>query len=174
MFPKVTLILGGASSGKSAFAEALVKSCGKSAAYLATAQAGDSEMAARIARHQRSRGAGWRVVEQPMDVATEFAAFSSDDVVLLDCATMWLSNHMMAESDLSAEQARLLRALADCTAPVVVVSNEVGLGGVADNALARRFAEMQGALNTALAAEADLVVLVTAGLPLVLKGALPL
>jgi len=168
MFPKVTLILGGASSGKSAFAESLVKSCEKSATYLATAQAGDSEMAARIARHQQSRGEGWHLVEQPMDVATALAAFSLDDVVLLDCATLWLSNHMMAQSDLSAEQARLLRALADCPAPVVVVSNEVGLGGVADNALARRFAEMQGALNTALAAQADAVVLVAAGLPLAL------
>jgi len=173
MFPKVTLVLGGASSGKSAFAENLVISTGKTAIYLATGEAGDAEMADRIARHQRARGDGWRTVEVALDVAGELEKLSADSAVLLDCATLWLSNHMLAESDVLAEQSRLLAALERCAAPVVVVSNEVGLGGVAATTLARQFAQGQGALNIAIAARADTVVLITAGLPQVLKGALP-
>ncbi len=173
MFPKVTLILGGVSSGKSSFAENLVKSAEKPAVYIATAQAGDGEMADKIARHRRSRGTGWRTLEEPLNVAGTLADISAGNVVLLDCASMWLSNHMLADADLAEEEARLLAALKDCASPVVVVSNEVGLGGVPENALARKFGQAQGALNIALANQADLVVQVVAGLPQVLKGRLP-
>ncbi len=173
MFPKVILILGGVSSGKSSFAESLVKSVVKPAIYIATAQARDGEMVDKIARHRRSRGTDWHTVEEPLEVAGTLTDITAGNVVLLDCATMWLSNQMLAGADLTQELARLLLALKDCAAPVVVVSNEVGLGGVPENALARRFAQAQGALNIKLAAQADLVVLVTAGLPQVLKGTLP-
>ena len=173
MFPKVTLVLGGASSGKSAFAEALVLGAGKRALYLATAQALDAEMAERIARHRARRAAAWRTAEVPLDVAGALGRAAADEVVLLDCATLWLSNHMAHESDIDAEQAALIDALERCAPNVVVVSNEVGQGGVPDNVLARAFAQAQGRLNQAVAAHADLVVSVVAGLPMVLKGALP-
>ncbi|PHQ94378.1 MAG: bifunctional adenosylcobinamide kinase/adenosylcobinamide-phosphate guanylyltransferase [Marinosulfonomonas sp.] len=173
MFPKVTLILGGASSGKSSYAEALVKSAGRSLVYVATAQARDDEMRARILRHTDARGDEWRTEEIPMHVAVALGGYFAGDAVLFDCATMWLTNHFMGKSDLKAEQDTLINALASCAAPVVVVSNEVGLGGVPGNKLARRFGQAQGALNIALAAQADLVVQVTAGLPMVLKGKLP-
>lgn len=173
MFPKVTLILGGASSGKSSFAEGLVKSAGRAKVYVATAQAGDDEMAARITRHRDDRDADWQTHEVPLDVTGVLAGVSVCDVVLLDCATMWMSNHMLAKSELLAEQDALIAALSACVAPVVVVSNEVGLGGVPGNKLARKFGQAQGVLNIALAKQADLVVQVMAGLPNVLKGELP-
>ena len=173
MFPKVTLILGGASSGKSAFAEKLVKSCDKSWVYLATAEALDEEMTARIARHRQSRGDPWRLIEEPLEVARALTNSTKDEVILLDCATMWLSNQLFHGRDLLAEQSDLCATLQSCAAPVVVVSNEVGLGGVMQNKLARQFGEAQGQLNIALAKQADLVVQVVAGLPMVLKGALP-
>jgi adenosylcobinamide kinase/adenosylcobinamide-phosphate guanylyltransferase len=112
-------------------------------------------------------------VEAPLDLTGALAAAPANGAVLLDCASLWLTNHLLAEHDLAAEQARLLRAIADCAAPVAIVSNEVGTGGVPDNALARRFQAAQGALNQRLAAEAGLVVLVVAGLAQVLKGKLP-
>jgi adenosylcobinamide kinase/adenosylcobinamide-phosphate guanylyltransferase len=173
MFSKITLVLGGASSGKSAFAEQLVTSAKGRAVYIATAQAFDGEMSNRIERHKSDRGDKWHTIEQPMDVAGVLDRMSADDVVLFDCLTMWLSNHMGANGDLAAEQDRLIAALNSCAAPVVIVSNEVGLGGIAENALARRFGELQGRLNIAIAAEAGLVVSVIAGLPMVLKGTLP-
>ncbi len=173
MFPKVTLILGGASSGKSNYAEALVKHAGKPTVYLATAQADDSEMTDRIARHKQSRGTEWQTVEVPLKVADALGNLPAGRAVLLDCATMWLTNQMIADNDLAAAAAGLLAAIVARASPVVVVSNEVGLGGVSDNALARKFGQVQGALNITLAAQADLVVSVTAGLPTVLKGTMP-
>ena len=169
---KSALVLGGAASGKSAFAEALVTGWGRPRVYLATAQAWDAEMAARIARHCDARGPGWRTVEAPLDLASALAAVDPGEAVLIDCATLWLSNQMLAGADLAQEEVRLLRALDACAAPVAVVSNEVGLGIVPETALGRRFREAQGALNQRLAARADLVVLVAAGLPLALKGSL--
>ena len=141
--------------------------------YIATAQAWDDEMRDRIARHRDARGAGWEVIEAPLDVAAALATVPAEAAVLVDCATLWLTNHLLAEHDLQAESNRLLAALAACSAPVAVVSNEVGWGIVPDNALARRFRDAQGRLNQQLAAGADLVVAVMAGLPLVLKGDLP-
>ncbi len=108
-----------------------------------------------------------------MDLRPVLSKLDDKQICLIDCATMWLNNHLMEDSDLKQAQADLLDALATCRARVVIVSNEVGQGIVPDNALARRFREAQGRLNIALAAKADLVVQVTAGLPLVLKGQLP-
>lgn len=174
MLPSLTLALGGAASGKSSFAEALVCAASDRRLYLATAEAHDGEMRAKIARHRDARAAdGWTTVEAPLDLAPALAAARDDEVVLLDCATLWLSNHMLANHDLGDAETALMAALSACAAPVVVVSNEVGLSGVPENALARRFQQAQGALNQRLAAKAGLVVQVIAGLPLVLKGTLP-
>jgi adenosylcobinamide kinase/adenosylcobinamide-phosphate guanylyltransferase len=166
-------VLGGIASGKSALAEALAACCGRPRVYLATAQAGDAEMAAKIAAHRARRGPGWTCIEAPVDLSGALAAVPAGAVVLIDCVTLWLSNLLHAGLDPEAEGARLLAALARAPGPVVVVTNEVGGGGIAANALARRFARAQGALNQRLAAEAGLVVAVMAGLPLVLKGRLP-
>jgi adenosylcobinamide kinase/adenosylcobinamide-phosphate guanylyltransferase len=168
----LALILGGAASGKSAFAEGLVTALGRPRAYIATAQAWDEEMRAKIARHRESRGPGWRTIEAPTDLARALRNVAGDEAVLVDCATLWLSNRMLVGDDLAGAGDELLAALAACPAPVAVVSNEVGLGIVPDTPLGRRFREAQGTLNQRLAAQADLVVLVAAGLPLVLKGSL--
>lgn len=173
MLPDLTLIIGGAASGKSDFAEGLVVASGRPKIYLATAQAHDAEMSAKISRHQTSRGDGWRTVEAPLDLTAALASATANYVVLLDCATLWLTNQMMADVDLQTAQTTLLNALTDCAAPVVVVSNEVGAGIVPENALARKFREAQGRLNQRLAAQSDLAVTVIAGLPMVLKGSLP-
>ncbi|WP_209834628.1 bifunctional adenosylcobinamide kinase/adenosylcobinamide-phosphate guanylyltransferase [Ruegeria sp. HKCCE3926] len=173
MSPDLTLVLGGAASGKSVFAEELVVSQGKSRVYLATSQVFDDEMRQKIERHLEQRGDGWTTVEEPFDPGPVLATLSPDQICLIDCATMWLSNHLLAETDLEAAQTALLDALRACPAQIVIVSNEVGHGIVPDNALARRFREAQGRLNIALAAQADLVVQITVGLPLVLKGQMP-
>lgn len=145
---------------------------GRPKTYVATAEAWDDEMRARIARHREERGPGWRTVEAPRDLAGALGRVSAEEAVLVDCATLWLSNRMLAGDDLAAAEAGLLTALAACPAPVVVVSNEVGFGIVPETPLGRRFREAQGRLNQTLAAQADLVALVAAGLPLVLKGSL--
>ena len=170
--PPLTLVIGGAASGKSALAERLVTDTGLARVYLATAQGWDDEMRTRIAVH-RDRRDGWATVEAPRDVAGALVGVAAGSVVLLDCATMWLTNVMLGEGDLAVEAAALLVALRDCAAPVVVVTNEVGLSIVPDNALARAFRDAQGRLNQRLAGQAGLVVAVWAGLPLVLKGQLP-
>ena len=173
MLPELTLVLGGAASGKSTFAESLVVQSGQNRVYLATAQAFDGEMQAKVARHRQMRGDGWQTIEAPLDPGSALHDIAAAQVVLLDCATMWLSNHLLAESDLEQARDTLLAGLAACPAPVVVVSNEVGLSVVPENPLARRFREAQGRLNQTLAARAGLVVNVVAGLPQVLKGHLP-
>jgi adenosylcobinamide kinase/adenosylcobinamide-phosphate guanylyltransferase len=167
------LVIGGARSGKSAFAERLITATDRPRRYIATAEAWDDEMRARIAQHRRDRGAAWTTVEAPLDLAAALGVAAADEVVLIDCATLWLTNHLLAGHDLAAETERLIHALASCLAPVVIVTNETGWGIVPENALARRFRDEQGRLNQRLAAEADLVVTVIAGLPMVLKGALP-
>ncbi|MFV1491033.1 bifunctional adenosylcobinamide kinase/adenosylcobinamide-phosphate guanylyltransferase [Phaeobacter sp. JH18-32] len=169
---KVTFILGGAASGKSAYAEEICLNSGKDRVYLATSQVFDEEMRAKVDRHLHQRGVGWTTHEAPRDLAPVLDSLRADQICLLDCATMWLSNQLLAEADLIAEQAALMAALQRCAAEVVVVSNEVGHGIVPDNALARQFREAQGRLNIALAGVADRAVLVTAGLPQVLKGTL--
>ena len=170
MNPDLTFVLGGAASGKSAFAEQLVVTSGKKKIYLATSQVFDDEMKDKVKRHISQRGAGWETVEAPFDLGPTLAELPSDCACLIDCATMWLTNHLLADNNLDQAQSMLLQSLRLCAAQVVIVSNEVGHGIVPDNALSRQFREAQGRLNIALAAEADLVVQVTAGLPLVLKG----
>lgn len=173
--PPVTLVLGGAASGKSTFSERLIESgIGRlwtGATYLATATAGDAEMAARIARHRERRGGSWQTVEEPLAIAAALDRYSNKQrPVLVDCLTLWLSNLLFADCDIAAETGSLLETLPGLNGPVVFVSNEVGGGIVPDNALARRFRDEAGRLNQALAAAADRVELVTAGLPQTLKN----
>lgn len=169
---KVSLVLGGTRSGKSAFAESLVLAARGTApaTYLATAEPwDDDEMRGRIAAHRDRRGADWRTVEEPLDLPGALRAVPAGSPVLVDCLTLWLSNLMAAERDPAAETDRLIAALADVAGPVVFVSNEVGWGIVPDNALARAFRDEAGRLHQAVAAAADAVYLVVAGLPLPLK-----
>ncbi len=173
ILPGLSLVIGGARSGKSRLAERLVVGCGLPRRYIATAEAWDDEMRARIAAHRLDRGADWVTVEAPRDVVGVLRQVPAGEVVLLDCATLWLTNVLLAEADVAAECAALLAALATCAAPVVVVSNEVGWGIVPENALARAFRDHQGLLNQRIAAQSGLVLGVMAGLPIVLKGALP-
>ena len=172
MLAKLTLVLGGAASGKSAFAEQLICRSGAERVYIATAQAMDDEMQVKISAHRQARGPDWITFETPLNVAPALAEVTKDQVVLLDCATMWLSNHLFAESDLDTCTRGLLAACSACAGRIVIVSNEVGQGIVPDNALARQFRNAQGTLNQAIAAQSDTTIFVTAGLPLVLKGAL--
>lgn len=171
--PPLTLIIGGARSGKSSFAERLIRATNRPRRYIATAQAWDDEMRARIAQHRQDRGEDWTTVEAPLDVAAALADAEPGEAVLVDCATLWLTNHLLADHDLADQTTQLLTALAACRAPVVIVSNETGWGIVPENALARRFRDEQGRLNQRLAQASALVVTVIAGLPLTLKGQLP-
>ncbi len=166
---RVTLVLGGARSGKSVYAESLLQRA-RAPLYVATAEARDEEMAARIAAHRARRGAAWRTVEAPLALAEaleEEAATS--DAQLVDCLTLWLANLMEAGRDVPQETDRLARSLARLPGPAVLVSNEVGLGIVPENAMARAFRDHAGALNRTVAALAGRVVFIAAGLPLTLK-----
>ncbi|MFE1600967.1 bifunctional adenosylcobinamide kinase/adenosylcobinamide-phosphate guanylyltransferase [Methylobacterium sp. ID0610] len=168
--PRLTLVLGGARSGKSAYAERLVQAAAAPWIYVATAQAYDDEMRARIAEHRARRPAGWETRDAPRDLAGALGAAEPGRPVLVDCLTLWLTNALLAEADLAAETGALVDACARHAGPLVLVSNEVGFGIVPDNALARRFRDEAGRLHQRLAAIADRVVLVVAGLPLVVKG----
>ena len=169
--PQLTLVLGGARSGKSRFAETLVTASRPPWVFVATAEPSDAEMAERIALHRSRRSDDWRTIEAPGDLAAALAAVALNAPILVDCLTLWLSNRMLANGDLETEIARLETALSDRRGPVVLVSNEVGFGIVPDNELARRFRDLQGRLNQRLAAHADRVVLMVAGLPIVVKEA---
>jgi adenosylcobinamide kinase/adenosylcobinamide-phosphate guanylyltransferase len=167
----LTLVLGGAASGKSAFAEKLVRQSGLAKVYIATAEAHDDEMRDKIAMHRADRsGQGWRTVEAPLNMARALAQLDAEEVALVDCVTFWLSNQMLSDADWDEELDILGEVLVQLPAPVVLVSNEVGSGVVPDNALARQFRNAQGRSNQRLARLCDLVVQVTAGLPMVLKG----
>ena len=167
--PSLTLVLGGARSGKSGYAESLLGGAG--GVYIATAEAIDDEMRARIGRHRARRDDRWTTAEAPLDLAGALRAHGRNAPgVLVDCLTVWLGNLMHAGRDVDREVRALLESFAAIEAPVVLVANEVGLGVVPDNPMARVFRDHAGELNQALAARADRVVLVTAGLPLVLKA----
>jgi adenosylcobinamide kinase / adenosylcobinamide-phosphate guanylyltransferase len=167
---KITLVLGGARSGKSRHAEQLATASGLAPVYLATAQALDDEMARRIAAHRDRRGASWRTVEEPLElIAALRKACAPRSIVLVDCLTLWLTNLMVAGREVEAECARLVEALPDLPGPVLLVSNEVGQGVVPDNAMARRFVDQAGLLHQGIAQRADAVVFMTAGLPHRLK-----
>jgi len=168
-----TLVLGGARSGKSAFAqgaaEALAAETGGRLVMVATAQAFDSEMAGRIARHRQDRGPAWTTLEAPLDIADALEPLGANDIVVVDCLTLWLSNLMLDERDLATAAAGLVEAAGRFPGALWLVSNEVGFGIVPDNALARRFRDEAGRLHQALAQAADAVALVVAGLTLRLK-----
>jgi adenosylcobinamide kinase / adenosylcobinamide-phosphate guanylyltransferase len=164
----VSLVLGGARSGKSRYAEGLLVPHADKRIYLATAEPGDAEMRARIEDHRRRRGTSWRTVEAPLDIAPIIAG-AGEDAILLDCLTLWLANLISAGRDIAKAESDLRSALSEVRAPIVLVSNEVGLGIVPDNALAREFRDHAGRLNQAMAALADRVFFLAAGLPLTLK-----
>ncbi len=168
--PRPTLVLGGARSGKSRFAESLARDSGLARVYLATATAGDEEMRARIAHHRAQRGDGWRTVEEPLALVDALSREAGEGrVVLVDCLTLWLSNLMHAAHDVEAETKALAGWLRDTRHPVLLVSNEVGLGLVPETPLGRDFRDAQGRLNQAIAAVVANVAFVAAGLPLWLK-----
>ena len=180
-----TLILGGARSGKSAFAEKLTARTEKRVTLIATAEARDSEMSVRIAQHRLRRDSRWETVEEPIALGDAISRFDApDSVILVDCLTVWLSNLLFSEyrefpevgiihppPAFDVQRAKLLQALEQVKGDVILVSNEVGLGIVPQGAISRWFVDEAGRLNQAVAACCDRVVFVAAGLPLVLKGA---
>jgi len=167
------LVLGGARSGKSAYAEKFVTESGLDAVYIATAIAGDQEMSERIAEHRARRDARWKTVEAPDRIAAALHSEAGEGrAVLVDCVTLWLSNLMLARDDIEARSRRLIDTAKAAPGLRVFVANEVGLGIVPENALGRRFRDAQGRLNQAVAAAADAVVFMAAGIPLTLKGSI--
>jgi adenosylcobinamide kinase/adenosylcobinamide-phosphate guanylyltransferase len=172
----IELVLGGARSGKSRYAEQQAINSGLPVYYLATAEAGDAEMQARIAHHQQRRPAEWQTLEEPIQLAAAIRQHTGPDVcVLVDCLTLWLSNVLfdrhgnIQENQFATQRTALLDALRECNGRVIMVSNEVGLGLVAADAMTRRFVDEAGFLHQDLAQICDRVVLVTAGLPQQLK-----
>jgi len=167
---RTALILGGARSGKSRFAERLAEKTGLKKLYIATGAAFDAEMGERIALHRDRRGDSWRTIEEQLDLAGVLTAESRpDNVILVDCLTLWLSNVLFADKDPAAETARLCDVLPGLAGPVVFVSNEVGMGIVPENRLSRSFRDAQGRLNQDMAGVCSKVVFVAADLPLLLK-----
>jgi adenosylcobinamide kinase/adenosylcobinamide-phosphate guanylyltransferase len=164
------LVLGGARSGKSRYAELRAAAWDLKPIYVATAQALDDEMLSRIARHRAERGPGWNTVEVPLELAGTVASLSAPEtIVLIDCLTLWTSNLILARRDCDEACAELVRAIEAAQGPIILVANEVGLGIVPDNALARRFRDEAGRINQRVAAAVDEVQFVAAGLPLCLK-----
>jgi len=167
----LVLVLGGARSGKSRFAEGLVAASGLEPVYIATAEAGDAEMTERIAHHRARRGGQWRTVEVPLALEAALEAEAGEGrAVLVDCLTLWLSNLLHAGADLESRAASICGTARRVPGLRLLVSNEVGLGLVPETPLGRKFRDAQGRLNQAVAAAADRVVFVAAGLPLNLKG----
>lgn len=170
--PRALLVLGGARSGKSRYAQELAEASGRAPWLIATAEAKDVEMSDRIARHARDRDARWRLVEEPLDLARALARNCAPDrIVVVDCLTFWLSNLFFAGRDVAAEVADLTVALPNLSGAVIFVSNEIGLGIVPDNAMGREFRDIQGRANQTMAAACDAVAQVTAGLPIQIKPA---
>ena len=168
--PRLTLVLGGARSGKSRYGETLVEAAAARALYLATAEARDREMEERIRHHRARRGERWTTIEEPLALADRLVTQARPDrPILVDCLTLWLANLMEAGREIEAESAGLLASFRKLRGPVVFIANEVGLGIVPENALARAFRDHAGRLNQRIAAAADRVVFIAAGLPLILK-----
>ena len=169
-----TFILGGARSGKSRFAENLVTTSGLERHYVATGRAWDDEMQARIDQHRADRGPAWTTHEEPLDLTERLAAIDGEGrAILVDCLTLWLTNLMMEGCDIAARSAALAAFLPRAKARLVIVSNEVGLGIVPDNPLARTFRDLAGSTHQRIAEICDDVYFVIAGLPLTLKGTPP-
>ncbi len=169
--PCLTLVLGGARSGKSAYSEAQVEQLPAPWTYIATAQAFDAEMRARIEAHRLRRKAGWVTTEAPQNLARAICDAPAERPLLVDCLTLWLSNRLLADADLAAERAELVAALQARAAPTLVVSSEVGLSIVPENALARAFRDAAGESHQAIARISGRVVLTVAGYPLIVKDA---
>ncbi|EEB84074.1 bifunctional adenosylcobinamide kinase/adenosylcobinamide-phosphate guanylyltransferase [Roseobacter sp. GAI101] len=167
---KITLVTGGAKSGKSRHAEGIVKASGSPAIYIATGQALDDEMSDRIAAHKVQRGAGWETIEEPLDLCGALVRSDGRGTRLVDCMTLWLSNVFLAETDWEASLSEVLDVLRTQQSPVVLVSNEVGWGIVPMSDVGRRYRDASGVMNQRIAEVADAVVLVSCGLPLTLKG----
>lgn len=166
----ITLITGGAKSGKTSHALSLAEAAGKRRLYLATAQGLDDEMRERIARHKDERAQGWDTIEEPLEISLVLSELDSKyDSVLLDCMTLWITNLMCASEDIGAKVSALLGALAEVKAEVIVVTNEVGLGIVPSNKMAREFRDHAGAANKAVAALADKVIMTVSGIPVQIK-----
>jgi len=166
------LVLGGARSGKSAYAQRLAEATAAERIYLATAEAGDEEMADRIARHKEARRGGWTTREERLDLVEALVAETRPGrIVLVDCLTLWVANLMFSGRDVEAETARLVHAVGALAGPAVFVSNEVGLSLVPETRLGREFRDLQGRANAAVAQVADAVVFIAAGLPTLLKPA---
>lgn len=170
------LITGGRRSGKSTYALDLAQSLGDKRLYLATAEAWDEEMKARISRHREERGDGWETVEEPLNVEDIIASSRHYDVILVDCLTLWLSNVMHEDEDVIDDEYILERigelaiAFGESKNPVIVVTNELGLGVIPDNPLSRRFTDLAGIMNQQMAAAADRVVFTVSGIPMTIKG----
>ncbi len=168
---KITLILGGARSGKSWYSEQLAGKAGRRKLYVATAQALDDEMLMRVASHRARRGEEWSVIEAPIDISGVITAKSNEDsIILIDCLTLWLSNLLGADMDIIEHSNLLIEALKSAKSEVILVSSEVGMGIVPDNALARQFRDYAGVLHQRVAEVADLLVIMVAGVPMVVKG----
>jgi|SRR5579859_948700 len=174
----VTFVLGGARSGKSAYAQRLIEAAaarnGRRPVMIATAEALDEEMAARIAQHRGERGEVWRTVETPLDLPAAIRSLEPGAAAAVDCLTLWLSNLMFAEQDVEAATDELVAALAATRAEVTLVSNEVGMSLVPENALARAFRDAAGRLNRRVAEQADHAVVMFCGLGVALKGSPPM
>ena len=167
---RTMLVLGGARSGKSRYAQTLAEASGGGLVFVATAQAFDAEMTDRIRRHRADRDHRWATVEAPVDLAGALSAVDGNDtVVLIDCLTLWASNLLLGDEDADARLAQLIAVLGSARAKVLMVANEVGLGIVPDNALARRFRDLAGTINQRVAAVADRVHMTVAGIPIVVK-----
>lgn len=164
------LVLGGARSGKSRYAQGRAEALAGELIYLASAQAFDDEMRERIALHRADRGPRWSTVEAPLELAEAITVYSTPEtVVLVDCLTLWASNLMLAERDTVAATQGLAHAVLSARGPVILVANEVGLGIVPDNALARRFRDVAGRINQEMAGVVDSAIFIAAGLPIILK-----
>lgn len=164
------LVIGGAASGKSSYAEQLITATERPRVYLATAQAFDAEMKDKVKAHQMSRGPDWKTIEEPVAISRVILERKPDEVLLIDCLTLWITNLVLGEREISEMCDELVDAIRSAPCPIVLVTNEVGQGIVPDNALSRQFRAAQGRLNQSIAAECDHVIAVMAGLPLVLKG----
>lgn len=169
------LVLGGARSGKTAFTESLAMRSGSKPAYLATAEALDAEMRDRVASHRAVRGGRFTTIEEPVAVSDALLkAAEHHDVILVDCLTLWITNLLMANEDVSQHVSELGATLVQVkTAKIILVSNEVGLGIVPDNAMARTFRDLAGSAHQRLAQICDDVYFIVAGLPMTLKGEAP-
>lgn len=170
MADQIIYISGGARSGKSRLAQQMAEAMEGRHIFVATAQAYDAEMADRIRRHQQDRDQRWESVEAPLDLASTITLYGqASSILLVDCITLWLTNHMLAGNDLDGERDRLCAAMAECSARLILVSNEVGMGIVPDNALARQFRDEAGRTNQQLAALAQQAYFTVSGIPMRLR-----